>query len=149
MGENPPCLERAGTSRLGGPMTILAFAFCLWSSACPDRSWATKPMNRVKDLIRQQLIAWEGAEVVYIEVPLIVVAVVKAIRINNDDAEWDLLVDGETHSVGGIWECLDASRWHVACRDVGWIMYFHPDIVSRVRAAGATCSEEDEQFVEI
>ena len=105
-------------------------------------------MTSVQDLIQQQLAAWEGAGVVYIEVPLINLAVVKAVRLTDHHVELDISIDGATCTISGRWDCLKASAQYVACPPVGWIMYFHPDVVSRVRAADATCSLGDGQLVE-
>jgi len=108
----------------------------------------SQPTTSVQILIQQQRAAWEGAEAVYIEVPMIQLAFVKAVRVTDNGIEVNLTIDGETCTISGKSDCLDASAQHVACPAAGWIMYFHPDIVSRVRAADATCRLGDGQLVE-
>lgn len=105
-------------------------------------------MINVQDLIQQQCALWEGAEIVYIEVPAIELGVVSAIRATEHGVKLNLTVDGERCTISGRWDCLDANTQYLACPPVGWFMYFHPDVVSQVRAAHATCSLGDRQLVE-
>ena len=105
-------------------------------------------MTSVQNLIQQQIAAWEGAEVVYIEVPTIHLAVINAVRVTDNRVELDITIDGATCTISGRWDCLEASTQYVACSAVGWFIYIHPDVVSRVRAADVTCSLGDRQLVE-
>lgn len=57
------------------------------------------PSNCVRDLIQQQLAAWEGAEVICIEVPTINLAVVNSVRMTDNFVELDMMIDGATCTI--------------------------------------------------
>ena len=61
----------------------------------------SQPTTSVQILIQQQRAAWEGAEVVYIEVPMIHLALVKAVRVTDNGVELNITIDGETCTISG------------------------------------------------